>query len=225
MADLHAQTDKKGGLNGEEAVYLRGKRTDHKAQKVTLMLDLVERGHEGNRAIINYNNRDGWKLYYKVSNEFAPEIMKTVRTFTDKNEIQKEFKKIMHQIDIKCFGIKYKKCKKVTKNMSKYKHKAVKDLSDQVKEHKKIDYNIQEKMKAEKALAMKVKIVDKVLRGPKHKVPERTAIFDPQTEELITDENEILATTLKYNIGVLTKNKVQKQDLPEVEQKNIEHEK
>ena len=67
--------------------------------------------------------------------------------------------------------------------MSKYKHKAVKDLSDQVKEHKKIDYTIQEKMKAEKALAMKVKIVDEVLRGPKHKVPEWAAIFDPKTKE------------------------------------------
>ena len=66
---------------------------------------------------------------------------------------------------------------------------------------------------------MKVKIVDKVLRGPKHKVPERTAIFDPKTEDLKTDENKILATTLKYNIGVLTKNKVTAQDLPEV-QKN-----
>ena len=56
----------------------------------------------------------------------------------------------MHQIDIKCFGIKYKKSKRVTKKMSKYKHKAVKDLSDQVKEHKKVDYTIQEKIKAEK---------------------------------------------------------------------------
>ena len=44
---------------------------------------------------------------------------------------------------------------------------------------------------------MKVKIVDEVLRGPKHKVLERTEIVDPKTEELITDENEILATTLK----------------------------
>ena len=41
--------------------------------------------------------------------------------------------------------------------------------------------------------------------GPKHKIPERCAIFDPVTKELITDENEILATTLKYNIGVLRK--------------------
>ena len=60
--------------------------------------------------------------------------------------------------------------------------------------------------------------------GPKHKIPERCAIFDPITEELITDENEILATTLKYNIGVLTKNKVATQDLPEVMEKNELHE-
>ena len=40
--------------------------------------------------------------------------------------------------------------------------------------------------------------------GPKHKAPERCAIFNPVTKELITDKNEILATTLKYNIGMLT---------------------
>ena len=61
--------------------------------------------------------------------------------------------------------------------------------------------------------------------GPKHKIPRRCAIFDPVTEELITDENKILATTLKYNIGVLTKNKVATQDLPEVMKKNELHEK
>ena len=75
-------------------------------------------------------------------------------------------------------------------------------------------------MKAEKSLAMKMKIVDEDILGPKHKVLERTAIFDPQTEELLADENEILATTLKYNIGVLTKNKGATQDLPEVQKKN-----
>ena len=91
-----AAAEKKNGTNGGEVVYLRGKPTDHKAQTVTLMLDLVEEGQAGNRAIINHNNnRDGWKQYYKVS-----EIMKTVRTFTDKNELQKEFKKIMHKINI-----------------------------------------------------------------------------------------------------------------------------
>ena len=51
-----AQAEKKGGGKSDKIVYLRGKPTDHKAQKVTLMLDLVKRGQAGNRAIINYNN-------------------------------------------------------------------------------------------------------------------------------------------------------------------------
>ena len=50
--------------------------------------------------------------------------------------------------------------------------------------------------------------------GPKHKASERCAIFDPMTNELITDENEILSTTLEYNIGVLTKIKSQNRTFP-----------
>ena len=49
------------------------------------------------------------------------------------------------------------------------------------------------------------------------------AIFDPVTNELITDENEILATTLRYNIGVLTKNNVVQQDILEAIEKNKLH--
>ena len=71
---------------------------------------------------------------------------------------------------------------------------------------------------------MKIGVVDTLLYGPKHKKRERAAIFDPITAELLTDENEILAATLQYNVGVLTKNKVAKQDLPEVEKNPEEHE-
>ena len=125
----------------------------------------------------------------------------------------------MHAIDKECFGVKYKKCRPVTKNMSKVKHKAVKELSEIVKEQNKQELDVQDKIKAQKSLSMKIKIVDEVIRGPKHKAPERTALFDPKTAELLTDKNEILEATLKYNIGVLTKNKVAEQDLPEVEKK------
>ena len=67
-----AQAEQKGGGKSDEIVYLRGKPTDHKAQKVTVMLDLVKRGQAGNRAIINYNHRDGWKLYHKVFKNLDP---------------------------------------------------------------------------------------------------------------------------------------------------------
>ena len=49
--------------------------------------------------------------------------------------------------------------------------------------------------------------------GPKHKPAERTAIFEPTTKDLLTDEQKIREATLKYNVGVLTKNKVQQQDM------------
>ena len=98
------------------------------AQEAMVVLDLVEKGKTGNRAIINYNNKEGWTLYPKVSNEYAPEIMRTVRIYKNKNEIQKEFKNIIHKTDIKYFGIKYKKSKSSSRKMGKYKHKAVKDL-------------------------------------------------------------------------------------------------
>ena len=112
-----AKAETTGVGKGAEIMYLRGKPTDHMAQKVTVVLDLVEKGKAGNRAIINYNNKEGWKLYPKVSNEFAPEIMRTVRIYKDKNEIQKEFKNIMHKIDVNCFRIKYKKSKSSSKKM------------------------------------------------------------------------------------------------------------
>ena len=51
------------------------------------------------------------------------------------------------------------------------------------------------------------------MKGLKHKPAERTAIYEPKTQNLLTDESKILKTTLNYNIGVLTKIKVQPQDL------------
>ena len=66
--------------------------------------------------------------------------------------------------------------------------------------------------------------VGEFLVGPKHKPAERTAIYEPTTQSLLTDESGILKATLKYNVGVLTKNKVQPQDLKEVQDKNELHE-
>ena len=51
--------------------------------------------------------------------------------------------------------------------------------------------------------------VGEFIIGPKHKPAERMAIYDPKNNDLITDENEILATILKYIVGVLTKKNVQ----------------
>ena len=186
------------------------------------MLDLVEKGKEGNRAIINYSNSGS---YIKTrSNFYAKEIMETVPKYRNKNERQQAFKQFMHRLDIECFGIKHKKSKSSPRLMRKYKHKEVKELSELVIAHKKKHKTLQEELKAEKTVSAKIQRVGEVIIEPKHKPAERCAIFDPVTNELITDENEILSTTLKYNIGVLTKDKVAEQDLPEFEEQNKPHE-
>ena len=124
-----------GEGSGPEKKYTRGNPSDHKAQKVTLMLDIVEKGKECNRAIINYNNKEGWILYKSRSNFYAKEIMETVPKYRNKNERQQAFKQIMHRLDIECFGIKYKKSKSSARCMGKNKHKEVKELSGYIKAH------------------------------------------------------------------------------------------
>ena len=38
--------------------------------------------------------------------------------------------------------------------------------------------------------------------GPKHKPAKRTAIYEPTTQNLLTDESEILKETLNYNVSI-----------------------
>ena len=65
--------------------------------------------------------------------------------------------------------------------------------------------------------------VGKIVMGPKHKPAEKTAIYEPTTQDLLTDEENILDTTLRYNVGVLTKNAVQPQDIKEAKNKQELH--
>ena len=51
-----ARAEPTGVGKGPEMLYTRGKSSDHMAQKATVILDLVEKGKTGNRAIINYNS-------------------------------------------------------------------------------------------------------------------------------------------------------------------------
>ena len=99
-------------------------------------MDIVEKGREGNRAIINYNNPEGWILYKTLSNKYAREIMETVPKYKNKNYRQLAFKQIMHKLDIECFGIKYTKSKSSARRMGKHKAKEVKELSEDVKANK-----------------------------------------------------------------------------------------
>ena len=88
----------------------------------------------------------------------------------------------------------------------------------------KLAKNIQ-KLKQIDSVNEKVWEVGKMVMGPKHKLAERTAIQEPTTQDRFTDENEILASTLRYNVGVLTKNTVQPDDMEETKRKQDMHDK
>ena len=80
-------------------------------------------------------------------------------------------------------------------------------------------------LKDTKSTSGKIMKVGGFCMGPKHRPPERTAIYYPTTQNLLTDESEILKATLKYNTEVLTKNKLQPQDLKDVIDKKDLHNK
>ena len=143
-----ATVQTKYSVNLNTEVYLRGKSTDHKAQKVTIQVDLIDNGNKGNKALINYNHSEGWKKYYNVSDRYTGPIIKIIRIYNDKDDLQREFKKIIHKIDIECFGVKYQKGKqKEMVNMNRPRHEAVKELADIVKAQKKEELNVQDKIK------------------------------------------------------------------------------
>ena len=95
----------KGVGPGKE--YTRDQPSDHKAKKVTFLLDIIEKGNEGPRAIIYYNNKEGLLLYKSLSNKYEKEIIDTIPRYKNKNERQQAFKQIMHRLDIESFRMKF----------------------------------------------------------------------------------------------------------------------
>ena len=81
-----------------------------------------------------------------------------------------------------------------------------------------------QEIKEAKSVTEKIIKEEEFIVGPKHKPAERTAVYDPKNNDLLTDEKEILAAKLGCNVGVLTKNTVQPMDLQSVIDKNELHE-
>ena len=103
-------------------------------------------------------------------------------------------------------------CKQESKKLGKY--KASKSLIELCKRTKKTKDCLQT-LKETKSMTEKIKKVGEFLvyAQNQNKPAERTAIYEPTSKSLPTDETEILDATLKYNIEVLTINGIQPQDL------------
>ena len=63
-----------------------------------------------------------------------------------------------------------------------------------------------------------------VINGPKVEALEPTAINDPITGELITDNEEIKRVSLEHNVKILTKNKPKRKDEELINLKKCNHE-
>ena len=62
-----------------------------------------------------------------------------------------------------------------------------------------------------------------IIKGPKTQPQERMAINDPETGELITEDEEIKRVSLQHNVKILTKNKMREEDKVEFKMKREKH--
>ena len=85
--------------------------------------------------------------------------------------------------------------------MGKYKAKELKSLSQFVKKKHKNISNDRKKLKEINSMNGKIWEMGKMVMGPKHKPAERTTIYEPTTQDLLTDEKKIFDATLKYIVG------------------------
>ena len=208
--------------NGD-LIYRKTKRSDHMAIKAEFKVNIVLPRSSGNIPMINYKSKDGWTKYKKLSDKYASDIRTIIKKHKDKKDRQDAFKKIIHKLDIEAFGLKYRKCKSTHKKVGKHKAKELKTLSQIVKEKHKNISNDRKKLKEINSINGKIWEMGKMVMGPKHKPAEQTAIYEPTTQDLLMVEKKLRDATLKYNVGVLTKNKVQQQDLEATKEKQNQH--
>ena len=102
--------------NGD-LIYKKTAVSDHMAIEAGIKINIVLPGRSGNIPVINYNTDDGWTKYKKLSDKFAPDIRRIIKTHKDKNERQDAFKELLHKLDIEAFGIKFRKSKSIQKRI------------------------------------------------------------------------------------------------------------
>ena len=84
--------------------------------------------------------------------------------------------------------------------MGKHKAQELKKLAEYVKQkHEKQAKDLNNLQKYKK-IQTRVWAASELILGPKHNPIERTAIYKPTTEDLLTHPNKIIKVTLKFKI-------------------------
>ena len=141
----------------------------------------------------------------KENGKNSPDIMEQKIRFTDLD------------LQIASFGIAWKGSSKKKKGKSS---KELKDLY--LGQQKELNEMLEEGIRGDDLNKKMYKLRD-IIEGPKIKPQEPMAINDPNTEELITDSDEIKRVSLEHNLKILTKNAPRPQDEEKFKRIKIAH--
>ena len=150
------------------------------------------------RPIINFRN-SGWDKCKEITDKHASKIIDALNNITDVDKLESKIYGIDLDIQIECFGITWErpfKKKKVRKKNSKELNEIYKQRYNELEDVLNDDFFKQD-------LYQRIYKLKNVINGPKVEAPEPTAINDPITGELITDNEEIKRVSLEHNVKIM----------------------
>ena len=196
------------------------KYTDHLAMVVETKVKFMVKSKGGKIPVINLKNKEGWKKYEEISNQFAHRIREIVEKTEDPDVMEREIQFTDIDLQIASFGITWQGPSK-----KKKKKQSSKDLRDLYREHlDDLNEMLKDGIQGDNLNNKMYKLRD-IIEGPKIKPQEPMAINDPKTGELVTDNDEIKRISLEHNIKILTKNAPREQDRERFEKIKEAHEK
>ena len=180
----------------------------------------LKNGRKTKKPIINLSNQDGWNKYHEVSEKHSHRIRKVIENTDDPNLLESKLGIIDTDIQIESFGIIWVgKCNK----SRKAKKKNSKELNTMYQEYlEEIDSAVNECLDR-KDIHSRMYKMKSLISGPKIKSQEQSAINHPETNELITEEEQIKQVSLDHNIKILTKTKPLPKYEHIIEEKRNEH--
>ena len=194
------------------------KTSDHCAIQMSIILPTIKRKNK-KVPVINFRNPDGWNHYKLVSDEYADKMVEIIENTEDINVLRVKLEIMDMEIQCKAFGISWEG----PTNKKKKKRKNSKDIQQIYQEQQEELNKMLQEGHSSNSVNAKIYKLREIIKGPKIKPSEPMCINDPQTGELITDEETIKKVTLEHNVKILTKNKIRPQDMEDRIEKQRHH--
>ena len=196
------------------------KYTDHNAIMIKVKLPMMCKKRIKKQPMINFNNSEGWAQYIIMSNRKAREMEELIESENDIQALERKIQILDLEIQARSFGIVWRTPgmgKKTKKRENRELNVLYKEQQDELEEL--IRQGLIGNDMNQKIYKMKT-----ALQGSKIQPQEATAINNPVTGELITDENEIKEVSLEHNVRILTKDKPRPEDEVDIAENKKVHE-